>query len=100
MRASAATALACALLGAGCGPTVDCEALCDRLLACRVTLDAPDDPEGAKIEAGERTEDESCALGCAGSGVVTVERARCVDAVEIRDPGVCQDEMLVCLEQR
>jgi len=80
----------------GCGPSVDCEALCARTLACEVTFDAPDDVDGTLIESGERTEEEACVLGCQGHPVVTVENATCVDGLDTRDPSVCQSQTLQC----
>lgn len=82
---------------AGCGPQVDCELLCQRTLACEVTFEAPDDPNDRLVEAGERTELESCAVGCRASPLVTVESASCIDDLDTRDPGVCQDQVLECL---
>ncbi len=85
---------------AGCSTlTVDCSALCARTLACEVTFAPADDPDGLKIVAGERTDAESCALGCKESPVVTVEHAACVDSLTITgDAAACQDDVLTCLE--
>lgn len=85
---------------AGCpSASVDCDALCARTLACEVTFGPADDPDGAKIIAGERTDAESCALGCAESPTVTVDNALCVDGLEITsDPALCQDDVLRCLQ--
>ncbi len=84
----------CAL---ACGPTVDCEALCNRTLACEVTFVAPDDPDDEKIASGERTELRSCAFGCEASPLVDVDSARCIDQVEVGDPNECQAPVLDCL---
>jgi hypothetical protein len=89
--------LVAALAGGACGPRVDCEKLCARTLACEVTFAAPDDPDGAKLRSGERTDEEACALGCAESTYVTVDGARCVDGVDTSDPATCQPEVLDCL---
>jgi hypothetical protein len=83
---------------AGCGPSVDCALLCDRTLECQVTFDAPDDPDASRVASGERTEEESCVLGCEASPVVTVERALCIDDLEVGEPATCQEEVLACLE--
>lgn len=88
---------AAAIAAAACGPRVDCEKLCARTLACEVTFAAPDDPDGDKLRSGERTDEEACALGCAESPHVTVESARCIDAVDTSDPDVCQRPVLDCL---
>ena len=79
-----------------CGPHVDCDALCARTLACEVTFAASDDPTGAKIKSGERTDAQSCALGCEANPVVTVDSARCVDAVTITDAAACQVPVKTC----
>jgi hypothetical protein len=88
-------AVVCAALG--CGPTVDCEALCRRTLACEVEFTAPDDPTGAQVASGERSELESCTLGCEASSLVTVESASCIDGLDTRDAASCQGEVLACL---
>jgi hypothetical protein len=80
-----------------CGPTVNCENLCQRTLACEVTFAAPDDPDGERVESGERTELESCVLGCDASPLVSVETATCVDGVDTGDAAACQDDVLSCL---
>jgi hypothetical protein len=81
-----------------CGPTVNCENLCARTLACEVSFAPSDDIEGAKIANGERTDAESCALGCQENPVVTVESAACVDGVtnESTNPNECQAPVLAC----
>ena len=86
--------------GCGDGPSVDCDALCARTLACEVTFAPSDDPEELKVASGERSEEESCALGCGESPVVTVEHASCVDGLDIvvGDPGACQNDVLTCVE--
>lgn len=87
----------CALSPAlGCGETVDCGALCDRTIACEVTFDAPDDPNGSRINDGTRTQRDACILGCEAHPVVDVESAACVDALETQDPTVCQERVLDC----
>ena len=90
--------LASSSLLASCGPSVDCEALCRRTLACEVTFDAPDDPSGSLIQSGERTDLEACTLGCEDHPLVTVERAGCVDQLDTSDANVCQRQVLACLE--
>jgi hypothetical protein len=101
MLRSAPLLVAAALLAvaaSGCpSDSVDCEALCARLLACNVTLAPTDDPDLEKVASGERTDPESCALGCADSPVVTVENAACVDDVDITGDQVCQDNLMGCL---
>jgi hypothetical protein len=79
-----------------CGPHVDCDALCARTLACEVTFAASDDPTGAKIKSGERTDAQACAIGCNENPVVTVDTARCVDAVTITDAATCQEPVKTC----
>lgn len=83
---------------AACGPRVDCEALCARTLACEVTFQPPDDPSERKVQSGERSELESCTLGCEAHPAVTVDNARCIDELEVGDASVCQDQVLACLE--
>lgn len=85
------------VLGSACGPSVNCENLCRRTLACEVEFAAPDDPDGALVESGERSELESCVLGCEASALVTVESASCVDEVDTSDAAECQDDVLACL---
>lgn len=85
------------IAGAGCGPTIDCTNLCQRTLACEVSFQPTDDPTEAKVESGERTQLESCALGCQESPLVTVESATCVDGLDVRDASVCQEQVLQCL---
>jgi hypothetical protein len=81
-----------------CAPTIDCEALCARTLACEVTFGPSDDPDGSRLAAGERTDDESCVIGCAESPRVTVDNARCIDELEITtDPAGCQAQVMECL---
>ncbi len=78
--------------------SVDCEALCQRTLACEITFAPGDDPNGQLVDSGERSALESCALGCAESPTVTVESAACVDGVEINgDPALCQRPVAECL---
>jgi hypothetical protein len=99
LRAVLATLAAAAqLLAVGCGPTVDCELLCQRTLACEVTFEAPDDPDEQRVASGERTEQESCMLGCQASPLVDVDTARCIDDLDTRDANVCQAQVLSCLE--
>lgn len=88
---------ACAVLTPACEPPVDCTALCERLLYCQVTFQASDDPNALKVEAGERTELESCRLGCEAHPRATPKGAQCVGALELGDPGVCQTQSLACL---
>lgn len=86
-----------ALGAAGC-PSVDCEALCQRTLACEVTFAPTDDPDELQVDSGARTALESCALGCQESPTVTVESASCIDALEISgDPAQCQPGVIDCL---
>ena len=82
----------------GCGGEVNCENLCTRTLTCEVTFAPSDDLEGAKIVSGERTDEQSCALGCAENPAVTTESAQCVDEVTnaSQDPVVCQRQVLDC----
>ena len=90
-------ALALAALTSACGPSVDCELLCQRTLACEVTFGAPDDPDEALVASGDRTELESCPFGCQASPLVSVDTASCVDEVDTRDASVCQEQVLTCL---
>ena len=85
------------LLAAGCGETVNCENLCTRTLKCNVSFQPADDPDRAKVAAGERTEQESCVEGCIANEIVTVERATCIDNVPMENALTCQNEMLDCL---
>jgi hypothetical protein len=81
-----------------CAPSIDCDALCARTLACEVTFGPSDDPNGDKIDSGERSDEESCRLGCEESPRVTVDNARCIDALEITsDPAQCQPQVMECL---
>ena len=91
--------LTCAFsAGSSCAPSIDCEALCARTLACEVTFGPSDDPDGSRLAAGERTDAESCAIGCEESPRVTVDNARCIDALEITtDPAQCQPQVMECL---
>lgn len=84
--------------GAGCGPVVNCENLCTRTLLCEVSFAPSDDLDGARIRSGERTDAESCRLGCEENPAVTVESARCVDEItdETTDPFQCQQPVLSC----
>lgn len=84
--------------GAGCGPAVNCENLCTRTLLCEVSFAPSDDLEGARIRSGERTDAESCRLGCEENPAVTAESARCVDEItdETTDPLQCQQPVLAC----
>lgn len=97
-RACLIPLFAVAMAGASGCPSVDCEALCQRTLACEITFAPSDDPDEQKVESGERTELASCALGCEESPTVTVESAACVDGVEITaDPAACQLPIAECL---
>jgi hypothetical protein len=80
-----------------CGPTIDCEAVCRRTLLCEVDFTAPDDPQGRRVRSGERSELESCTLGCQSSSLVTVESVTCLDGIDTRDASTCQGEVLLCL---
>ena len=81
----------------GCGETVNCETLCVRTLKCNVSFQPSDDPDRAKVVVGERSEQESCTVGCLENQVVTVDAAKCIDDVPIQDGITCQKEMLTCL---
>lgn len=86
-------------LGAvGCAPEVNCENLCQRTLACEVSFAPSDDIQGDKVKSGERTDLESCALGCGENPAVTVESAQCVDEItnKTSDPVQCQAPVLDC----
>lgn len=98
MRVVVALLLAAAPLAASCGPEVNCENLCTRTMLCQVTFAPSDDLEGEKIDTGERTAAESCALGCAEQPAVTPDSAGCVDEATdaSQDPAVCQDTVLAC----
>jgi len=90
--------LAAAVLGTTGCPSVDCEALCEKTLACEVTFAPSDDPDEQRVDSGERTELESCAIGCQESPTVTVESAACIDEVEVgADPATCQAPIATCL---
>ena len=78
------------------GGEVNCENLCKRTLACEVSFAPSDDIDGEKLRAGERTDLESCTLGCEENPRVTVESAGCVDEVEITTPAQCQQPVLAC----
>lgn len=97
LAALSSLGLLTAIAAAGCGPTVDCTNLCQRTLACEVSFQPADDPTEEKVSSGERTELESCALGCEESPLVTVESATCVDGLDVRDASVCQEQVLQCL---
>ena len=86
------------LMGSGCGGSVNCENLCQHTIACEVTFAPSDDLAGDKIKSGERTNLQSCALGCEENPAVTVDSAVCVDNVTIppTDPAVCQAPVLEC----
>ena len=82
----------------GCGETVNCDNLCTRTLKCNVSFQPADDPDRAKVAAGERTEQESCVEGCVANEIVTVERATCIDNVPMENAQTCQNSMLECLD--
>jgi hypothetical protein len=85
------------VLAAGCS-SVDCETLCEKTLACEIAFAPGDDPDEAKIISGERSELESCTLGCEESPTVTVESAGCIDTVAPSDDvDVCQPPIMNCL---
>jgi hypothetical protein len=85
-------------VSAGCEPAIDCNALCARTLACEVTFGPSDDPDGSRVQSGERTDAESCALGCEESPRVTVDNARCIDSLAITgDAAACQPQVMECL---
>ncbi len=78
--------------------SVDCEALCRRTLACQVAFAPADDPDEQKILTGQRSEIESCRLGCEESPTVTVDAADCIDGVPPADDvDQCQAPILRCL---
>ncbi|HEY1098583.1 MAG TPA: hypothetical protein VGF99_06630 [Myxococcota bacterium] len=86
-----------AVVGGGCS-SVDCETLCRKTLECNVAFAPSDDPDENKIVTGERTEIESCALGCEESPIVDVDAADCLDGVAATgDLDTCQPQMLQCL---
>ncbi len=86
-----------AIGSSGC-QQVDCEALCQRTLACEVSFAPSDDPSEERVERGERTALQSCARGCEESPTVTVESASCIDELEIGgDPAQCQTAVATCL---
>jgi hypothetical protein len=92
-------ALACAFLlslTACGGDEVNCENLCKHTLACEVSFAPSDDLEGKKIKSGERTDLESCTLGCEENPRVTEESARCVDQVTVTTAEQCQEPVLDC----
>ena len=81
-----------------CEPAIDCNALCARTLACEVTFGPSDDPSGEKVKSGERSDAESCRVGCEESPRVTVDNARCIDGLTISsDPAQCQGDVMACL---
>ena len=82
----------------GCGEPVDCTSVCEKALECEVTFDAPDDPDEEQIESGERSELESCVMGCNQSELVTSESAQCIDSIDSENPAICQEMTLDCLE--
>lgn len=85
------------VLASGCS-SVDCETLCEKTLACDIAFAPGDDPDEAKIISGERSELESCTLGCEESPTVTVESAGCIDTVAPSDDvAVCQAPIMQCL---
>lgn len=88
--------------GAACSGEVNCENLCLHTLACEVTFAPSDDIDGAKIESGERTAEEGCALGCEENPAVTVDSALCVDNVTATDTNAatCQGPVLECFGAR
>ncbi|MBI1947386.1 MAG: hypothetical protein HYS27_16955 [Deltaproteobacteria bacterium] len=90
--------VAAAALASSCGPKVNCENLCTRTMLCQITFAPLDDLEGEKIDSGERTAAESCALGCEDQPAVTPESAACVDEATnaSQDPAICQDTVLAC----
>lgn len=84
-------------LASGCS-SVDCETLCEKTLACEIAFAPGDDPDEAKIVSGERSELESCTLGCEESPTVTVESAGCIDTIAPSDDvAVCQAPIMECL---
>jgi hypothetical protein len=91
-------ALSAIVFASGCGEKVNCENLCTRTIVCEVDFAPSDDIEGAKIASGERTELESCTLGCEENPAVTPESALCVDEVTnaSQDAAVCQPQVLEC----
>jgi hypothetical protein len=77
---------------------VDCEALCQRTLACEVTFAPSDDPAEELVARGDRTALQSCVLGCSESPTVTLESAACIDDLTIGgDPAECQPGVVTCL---
>ena len=91
-------ALSAIVIAAGCGAEVNCENLCTRTITCEVDFKPSDDIDGAKVASGERTDLESCTLGCEENPAVTPESALCVDNVTnaSQDPAVCQPQVLDC----
>lgn len=68
-------------------------------MSCNVFFAPDDDLEELKVASGERSQSESCRLGCEDSDQVTVDRAACVDELTITtDPASCRDDVLSCLE--
>jgi hypothetical protein len=89
------------VLAASCGgDNVNCDALCTRTILCEVDFAPSDDPNKEKVLSGERTEQESCVIGCEENPAVTPDSARCVDQVTdaSQDPAVCRDQVLACFE--
>ena len=85
------------VLASGCS-SVDCETLCEKTLACEIAFAPGDDPDEAKVVSGERSELESCTLGCEESPTVTVESASCIDTVAPSDDvDACQAPIMQCL---
>ena len=82
----------------GCGDPVDCGSVCETALECEVTFDAPDDPDEEKIESGERSDLESCIMGCNQSELVTPASADCIEALDTENTAACQEATLECLE--
>ncbi|MFH1808477.1 MAG: hypothetical protein ABIJ09_07025 [Pseudomonadota bacterium] len=78
-------------------PGPDCLAICDHSLACDVTFTPADDPNLRKIESGERTDRESCELGCRESLSVDAASEACILGVEAREPEQCRAELQTCL---
>jgi hypothetical protein len=62
-----------------------------------VTFAPADDPNLTKVKSGERSEEESCALGCEENPAVTVERAACLEDIDVEAPEVCQPKVAECL---
>jgi hypothetical protein len=103
MRVVSASMVRCGLLTVwlvgvvGC-QDVDCEAVCQRTLACEVTFAPLDDPAEERVARGDRTALQSCTLGCSDSPTVTPESAACIDDLTIGgDPAQCQSGVVTCL---